>query len=103
MSIEKAQKILSRTGPKCHPDVNPDEELILWACSQAITYTGQKDWESALLILGGLLEVFSSKGENSQVWEDDDAIHAIEEVMGRTFYGAGGTNSSIYWLLEGDK
>ncbi len=105
LGIKKTLEILNSGGPMVPSRIDADEQLICWACSQAIIQASMGNKETAKLIIDSVskamnLEEFleDCNEVNLPEWMKKDYNHAVEHVSSRMqtlFFGMGGTANSI--------
>lgn len=113
---ERAVKILNLGGPKTKKRIDAQEQLICWACSQAIVEASSGNPVAATMILESLVDTLRGVGcefteeaaKKSPRWRElfaedyKEAKGVISSNMERTFYGAGGTSCSLQELMRLD-
>ena len=112
IGIKKTLEILNICGTMTPMRVDANEQLICWACSQAIVQASSGNPVAATMILESL--VYSvrrgadTEATNSPEWCElfsegyQEAKDHIASSMERTFYGAGGATCSFQELLRLD-
>ena len=116
LGIKKTLEILNIGGPMTPSRISAVEQLICWACSQAIVQASSGNPVAATMILeslvdsmrGGVCELSEEALKKDDKWgklfaEDyQKAKDHITSSMERTFYGAGGTSYSFQDLVRFD-
>jgi len=116
LGIKKTLEILNIGGPMTPSRISAEEQLICWACSQAIVQASSGNPVAATMILeslvdsmrGGVCEFSEEALKKDDEWgklfaEDyQKAKDHITSSMVRTFYGWGGTSCSFQDLVRFD-
>lgn len=108
---KKAKEILNIKGPAVASHVEADEQLLLWACSQAIAQVSSGNPIAATMILDAVVNALMPQGcelTEEEVLESDDPSWAVvyspdyqkakehlSQQMMAVFFGMGGTTASI--------
>jgi len=110
MSIEglgtkKTLEILKIVGTMVPRRIDANEQLICWACSQAIVQASKGNPVAATMILEGLVYSLRRGADTAAThcpeWRElfsegyEEAKEHIASSMEMTFYGAGGTSCSF--------
>lgn len=106
---KKVKEILDMGGPMVSPHVRCDEQLILWACSQAITQVSSGKPIPAILILNSVVDAListfvhiSEDPDVSVLYSSDypKAKEHLSDCMLSVFFGAGGTTGSVRDIVD---
>ena len=112
LGTKKTLELLNIGGPMVPSRVDANEQLICWACSQAIVKASSGNPVAATMILEGLVYSLrrgaDTAATNCPEWRElfsegyREAKEHIASSMEMTFYGAGGTSCSFEELVRFD-
>jgi hypothetical protein len=110
LGTKKTLEVLNTGGTMTPKHINANEQLICWACSQAIVQSSSGNPVAATMILEGLVYSLrrgaDTAARNSPEWSElfsedyQEAKEHIASSMERTFHGAGGTSCSFQDLVR---
>jgi hypothetical protein len=112
IGTKKTLEVLNLGGTMTSEHIDANEQLICWACSQAIVQASSGNPVAATMILEGLVYSLrrgaDTAGRSSPEWRElfsegyQEAKDHIASSMEMVFYGAGGTSCSFQDLVRFD-